>query len=111
VSRYGMIAYASSLDQAGPFGRDVADTALLYRHMVGHDSRDATSLAHPVEIVTPDAERLDGLVIGVPDHLTGEGVEPGVFAQFEAALETARNLGARIEKVALPHAPHALNAY
>ncbi len=111
VSRYGMIAFASSLDQAGPFARDVADTALLYRHMVGQDPRDATSIAHPEEIVQPSGERLDGLTIGIPDDLTGEGIEPGVFAAFEAALETARGLGATVEQVALPHAAHALSAY
>jgi aspartyl-tRNA(Asn)/glutamyl-tRNA(Gln) amidotransferase subunit A len=111
VSRYGMIAFASSLDQAGPFARDVADCALLFAHMTGRDPCDATSLQHPEAIAVPTAERLDGKVIGVPEELTGEGVEPGVMAAFEAALDRARELGARIERVALPHADHGLSAY
>ena len=111
VSRYGMIAFASSLDQAGPFARDVADTALLYRHMAGKDPRDATSVGHPEEIVAPTAADLQGIRLGVPEDLTGEGVEPGVLAAFEAALEQAEALGATVERVALPHADYGLSAY
>ncbi|MCW3041197.1 MAG: gatA [Solirubrobacterales bacterium] len=111
VSRYGMIAFASSLDQAGPFARTVTDTALLYAHMHGRDERDATSVGRPDEIALPTGERLDGIRLGVPDTLTGEGVEPGVMAAFAAALETARSLGATVEQVALPHADHGLSAY
>jgi aspartyl-tRNA(Asn)/glutamyl-tRNA(Gln) amidotransferase subunit A len=111
VSRYGMIAFASSLDQAGPLTRDVTDAALLYRHMVGRDERDSTSLAHPEEIVLPNAERLDGIRLGVPEELTGEGVEPGVMEAFEQTLELARSLGAQIERVPLPHADYGLSAY
>jgi aspartyl-tRNA(Asn)/glutamyl-tRNA(Gln) amidotransferase subunit A len=111
VSRYGMIAFASSLDQAGPFARDVTDTALLYRHMVGRDPRDATSVAHPEEIVLPTAQDLVGVRLGVPEELTGAGVESGVMATFEAALEQARALGATIERVALPHSGYGISAY
>ena len=67
VSRYGMIAFASSLDQAGPLTRDVTDSALIFRHMVGHDDRDATSVAFPEEVRLPTAQRLDGIRLGVPD--------------------------------------------
>lgn len=111
VSRYGMIAFASSLDQAGPFARNVTDTALLFSHMHGRDARDATSVGRPDDVVLPTAERLDGLRIGVPADLTGEGIEPGVHAAFEAALETARSLGASVEPVALPNADSGLAAY
>jgi len=111
VSRYGMIAFASSLDQAGPLTRDVTDAALLYRHMVGRDRCDATSLEHPEEIRLPSRERLDGVRLGVPEELSGEGIEPGVLANFEATLERARELGATVEPMRLPHAPHALAAY
>ena len=111
VSRYGMIAFASSLDQAGPFARDVADTALLYRHMAGKDPRDATSVGHPDEIVLPTRQDLKGIRLGVPEDLTGEGVEPGVMAAFEAALVQAQALGATVERVALPHADYGLSAY
>ncbi|HVP02165.1 MAG TPA: Asp-tRNA(Asn)/Glu-tRNA(Gln) amidotransferase subunit GatA [Solirubrobacteraceae bacterium] len=112
VSRYGMIAFASSLDQAGPLTRDVTDAALLYRHMVGTDPCDATAVGHPEEIRLPTAERLDGLRLGVPAELAaGEGLEPGVLAAFDQALETARGLGATVETCSLESAPHALSAY
>ncbi len=111
VSRYGMIAFASSLDQAGPLTRDVSDAALMLRHMVGRDKCDATSLAFPHEIVLPSAESLAGIRLGVPEELAGEGIEAGVLAAFNASLQQAERLGAKIEQVRLPHAPHALSAY
>jgi aspartyl-tRNA(Asn)/glutamyl-tRNA(Gln) amidotransferase subunit A len=111
VSRFGMIAFASSLDQAGPLTRDVTDAALLFRHMAGRDPRDSTSIGLPEEVRLPSAQRLDGIRLGVPDDLTGEGVEPGVMAAFEAALDRARELGASVERVALPHADYGLSAY
>jgi aspartyl-tRNA(Asn)/glutamyl-tRNA(Gln) amidotransferase subunit A len=111
VSRYGMIAFASSLDQAGPLTRDVSDAALMLGHMVGRDPCDATSLQFPEQIRLPDAERLDGVRLGVPQELTGEGIEPGVLQAFQAALDRAGELGAEVRAVHLPHAPHALSAY
>ncbi|MEA2298731.1 MAG: aspartyl-tRNA(Asn)/glutamyl-tRNA(Gln) amidotransferase subunit [Solirubrobacteraceae bacterium] len=112
VSRYGMIAFASSLDQAGPFARDVTDAALLLRHMVGErDACDSTSLSFPEEIALPDRTRLDGVRLGVPSELSGEGIEPGVLAAFAATLEHARELGATVETCTLPHAAHGLSAY
>ena len=112
-SRYGMIAFASSLDQAGPLTRDVTDAALLLRHMVGHDKCDSTSVPFPEEIAMPRAEDLKGVRLGVPEELTGAdgGVEAGVKASFDATLELAARLGAEIESCRLPHAPHALSAY
>jgi len=111
VSRYGMIAFASSLDQAGPLTRDVTDCALLFRHMTGDDPRDSTSLAFPGEAAMPSAERLDGIRLGVPEELTGEGIEAGVLANFNETLKKAEELGAIIEPCRLPHAPHGLSAY
>jgi aspartyl-tRNA(Asn)/glutamyl-tRNA(Gln) amidotransferase subunit A len=111
VSRYGMIAFASSLDQAGPLTRDVTDCALLFSHMTGEDPYDSTSLAFPGEVRMPSAERLDGVRLGVPEELTGEGIEDGVLASFRATLAKAEELGATIESCSLPHAPHALSAY
>jgi aspartyl-tRNA(Asn)/glutamyl-tRNA(Gln) amidotransferase subunit A len=110
-SRYGMIAFASSLDQAGPLTRDVTDAALLLAHMVGRDRRDSTSLEFPGEIELPRAEDLAGIRLGVPEELSGDGIEPGVLASFNATLRLAESLGATIEPCRLPHAPHALAAY
>jgi aspartyl-tRNA(Asn)/glutamyl-tRNA(Gln) amidotransferase subunit A len=113
VSRYGMIAFASSLDQAGPLARNVTDAALLFSRMIGKDPCDSTSLAFPGEVALPSAEDLRGIRLGVPEELTGSegGVEPGVRENFEAILELAEGLGATIETCRLPHAPHALSAY
>jgi aspartyl-tRNA(Asn)/glutamyl-tRNA(Gln) amidotransferase subunit A len=111
VSRYGMIAFASSLDQCGPLTRDVTDSALLYRHMVGRDPCDSTSLDHPEEIVLPSAERLDGKRFGVPPELTGEGVEPGVKEVFEKTLKLIEELGGELVDVALPHSTYGISAY
>jgi aspartyl-tRNA(Asn)/glutamyl-tRNA(Gln) amidotransferase subunit A len=112
-SRYGMIAFASSLDQAGPLTRDVTDSALLFRHMVGQDVNDSTSLAFPEEIRLPTGQDLQGVRLGVPAELLGAegGIDPGVRANFDAVLEIARGLGATVEPCRLIHAPHALAAY
>jgi aspartyl-tRNA(Asn)/glutamyl-tRNA(Gln) amidotransferase subunit A len=111
VSRYGMIAFASSLDQAGPLTRDVTDAALLLRHMAGRDACDSTSIGYPDQITLPSAESLDGMVFGVPPELSGEGIEPGVREVFEANLKTIEQLGGRLEEVSLPHSPHGIAAY
>ncbi len=112
-SRYGMIAFASSLDQAGPLTRDVTDAALILRHTVGRDPHDSTSLDYPGEIALPEREDLKGLRLGVPEDLTGAegGIEPGVRESFEATVALAEQLGASIEPCRLPHAPQALSAY
>jgi aspartyl-tRNA(Asn)/glutamyl-tRNA(Gln) amidotransferase subunit A len=112
-SRYGMIAFASSLDQAGPLARNVTDAALLFSQMVGRDRLDSTSVEFPEPVTLPTAEDLKGLRLGVPEELTGPegGVEEGVMASFEATLQLAQSLGAEVETCRLPHAPHALSAY
>ena len=111
VSRYGMIAFASSLDQAGPFTRDVTDSALLFGAMVGDDPCDSTSLPFPEPVNLPTATDLRGLRLGVPEELSGEGIDEGVLATFRDTLDRARDLGAEIVDITLPHAPHALAAY
>ena len=112
-SRYGMIAFASSLDQAGPLTRDVTDAALILRHTIGRDRRDSTSLEFPGEIELPSAEDLKGVRLGVPEELTGDGggIEAGVRENFEATIALAERLGATVEPCRLEHAPHALSAY
>ena len=111
VSRYGMIAFASSLDQAGPLTRDVTDCALALSHMVGRDPCDSTSTGLAEEVRLPTAERLEGLRFGVPPELTGEGVEPGVRAVFDETLKRIEDLGGELVEVGLPHSEHAIAAY
>jgi aspartyl-tRNA(Asn)/glutamyl-tRNA(Gln) amidotransferase subunit A len=110
VSRYGMIAFASSLDQCGPLTRDVTDSALLLRHMVGRDKCDSTSLDYPHEVELPTAERLDGIRFGVWG-LEEEGVEPGVVESCRAAIAKIEELGGSVEQIELPHASYGLSAY
>jgi aspartyl-tRNA(Asn)/glutamyl-tRNA(Gln) amidotransferase subunit A len=111
VSRYGMIAFASSLDQAGPFTRDVTDCALLFGAMVGQDPCDSTSLHFPEPVGAPTATDLRGIRLGVPEELSGDGIDEGVLKTFRETLDRARDLGAEIVEITLPHAPHALAAY
>jgi aspartyl-tRNA(Asn)/glutamyl-tRNA(Gln) amidotransferase subunit A len=113
VSRYGMIAFASSLDQAGPLTRTVRDAALLFGQMIGRDPLDSTSLAFPEPIELPRSEDLTGVRLGVPVELSSEaeGMEPGVAGAFAETLRIAEGLGASVEEIHLPHAPHALSAY
>ncbi|MBC7246479.1 MAG: Asp-tRNA(Asn)/Glu-tRNA(Gln) amidotransferase subunit GatA [Actinobacteria bacterium] len=112
VSRYGLVAFASSLDQVGPIAKDVRDCALLLSLIAGHDPRDSTSL--DVEL-PPYPEALDGgirgLKVGVPVELMQEGLTPGVRESVENALRLCGELGAEVEETALPHLDYALSAY
>jgi len=110
VSRYGMIAFASSLDQCGPLTRDVSDAALLFSHLVGRDPCDSTSLDYPEEVRMPSAERLDGLRFGVWG-LNEEGLEPGVAEVCRATLAKIEELGGAVEEIDLPAAPQGIAAY
>ena len=112
VSRYGLVAFASSLDQAGPFARTVEDAALLQSVTWGHDPRDATSVPGEVpDLLEGLEEGVAGLKVGVVRELQGEGYEPGVEVVFAAALERLAGLGAEIVEVSLPHAAYGLPAY
>jgi aspartyl-tRNA(Asn)/glutamyl-tRNA(Gln) amidotransferase subunit A len=111
ISRYGMIAFASSLDQAGPFTRDTTDAALLLGAMAARDHCDSTALGLSEPVRLPTATDLAGIRLGVPEELTGEGIEPGVLKAFQDTLDVARDLGASVETTHLPHAPHGLAAY
>jgi aspartyl-tRNA(Asn)/glutamyl-tRNA(Gln) amidotransferase subunit A len=110
VSRYGMIAFASSLDQCGPLTRDVTDAALMLRHLQGLDPCDSTSLGIPGEIPLPSAERLDGLRFGVWG-LEEEGLEPGVAGVVRETLGKIEELGGSVEEVEMPSAGLGLSAY
>jgi aspartyl-tRNA(Asn)/glutamyl-tRNA(Gln) amidotransferase subunit A len=113
VSRYGMVAFASSLDQCGPLTVNVQDAALLLRHLVGRDPSDSTSVDFPEPIATPKRRDLKGLRFGVPAELTSEaeGIEPGVAEVFERTLALIEELGGAVEETKLPHAPHGIAAY
>jgi len=113
VSRFGMIAFASSLDQCGPLTRDVTDAALLLRALAGRDRCDSTSTGIPGEIATPSREDLRGLRLGVPRELASdaEGIEAGVTATFEATVRVVEELGGEVAECDLPHSAHALEAY
>jgi aspartyl-tRNA(Asn)/glutamyl-tRNA(Gln) amidotransferase subunit A len=113
VSRYGIVALASSLDQAGPCARDVMDTALLHSVIAGHDPRDSTSINAPVPDFVSAALTADvrGMKIGVIKELQGEGFQSGVLERFNQSLEILTNLGAEIVEVSCPHFQYALGAY
>jgi aspartyl-tRNA(Asn)/glutamyl-tRNA(Gln) amidotransferase subunit A len=113
VSRYGLVAFSSSLDQAGPCARTVLDTALLHEAIAGHDPRDATSINAPVPQVVAAAKSGDvkGMKIGVVKELNGDGYQPGVRARFEESLELLAKAGAEIVEVSCPNFEYALAAY
>ena len=113
VSRYGLIAYSSSLDQAGPFGRTVLDTAMLHEIIAGHDAHDATSINAPVPAVVAAAKSGDvkGMKIGVIKQLQGEGYQKGVQTRFTESLDLLASLGAEIVEVDCPSFEYALAAY
>ena len=112
VSRYGLVAFASSLDQVGPFARTVADLALVSEALFGHDPRDATSATVPVPPLTAGLEGdLAGLRVGVPRSFLASGVEVETMARFDEALCALAAAGAEVREIALPHLPHAVATY
>jgi aspartyl-tRNA(Asn)/glutamyl-tRNA(Gln) amidotransferase subunit A len=112
VSRYGLIAFASSLDQVGPFARDVRDAATLLEAIAGHDPMDSTSIPDaPTDVTSRLTEGIDGLRVGVVKELFLEGTEPGVLARVREGLERLERLGARLEECSLPSFEYALSAY
>ena len=113
VSRYGVVAFASSLDQVGPVAKTVRDVALLYSIIAGRDVEDSTTVELPVPIVLPEDERLDGLRIGVPRQATElEAIEPGVRTACDAALVRLEELGAEVgARVSVPSTLYGLSAY
>ncbi len=112
VSRFGLVAFASSLDQIGPFARDAHDVALLMQAIAGYDPLDSTSMNVPVPdyraALTGD---LKGLRVGVPEEYWVEGTEPGVVKAVHEAIETLRDLGAEVGEVSLPHTRYGIAAY
>ena len=117
VSRYGLVAFASSLDQIGPFAKDVTDAAILLGAVAGHDRRDSTSVDLPVPDYLAglsDSERSgpsEGLRVGVPKEYFIEGIQPEVEAAVRAAIATLHDLGAEVREISLPHTDLALPVY
>jgi aspartyl-tRNA(Asn)/glutamyl-tRNA(Gln) amidotransferase subunit A len=113
ISRFGMVAFASSLDQCGPLTRDVTDAALLLRLMEGRDRHDTTSVGIEGGVETPSREDLRGLRFGVPRELAAdaEGIEPGVAANFEATLRKIEELGGELDECELPSTTNGISAY
>ncbi|MFA4837147.1 MAG: Asp-tRNA(Asn)/Glu-tRNA(Gln) amidotransferase subunit GatA [Dehalococcoidia bacterium] len=112
VSRYGLVAFASSLDQIGPLTRDVTDAALVMNAIAGHDPQDSTSVSQPVpdytQALTP---HLKGLRLGVPKEYFVEGMQPGVKQVMQAAILKLEELGAVVEEISLPSTKYALAVY
>ena len=112
VSRYGLIAFASSLDQIGPFARTAHDCALLLGAVAGYDPLDSTSVDEPVpDYLAALTGDIKGLRVGVPREYAGEGVEPGVQARIEEAIKTLERLGAKVKPCSLPNTRYGVAAY
>lgn len=112
ISRYGLVAFASSLDQIGPLSRDVTDCALLLKVIAGHDPRDSTSAPGGVPDYTAClVNDVRGLKIGVPREYMGEGIDSGVKKVIDEAVEVFTRLGAMVEETSLPHCKYAIPAY
>ncbi|MBN8413531.1 Asp-tRNA(Asn)/Glu-tRNA(Gln) amidotransferase subunit GatA [Halomonas denitrificans] len=112
VSRYGMIAYASSLDQGGPMARSAEDCAHLLNAIAGHDVRDSTSVARGVPDYTEELTApLSGLKIGLPREYFGDGLDSGVRQAIDEAIKVYESLGASVREVSLPHTQYAIPAY
>ncbi len=112
VSRYGLVAFASSLDQIGPLTQDVTDCALIMNSIAGHDKRDSTSVPESVPDYTKCLKTdLKGMKLGVPKEYYVEGMQPEVAAAMKAAHKKLEELGAELEEMSLPHTPYALAVY
>ena len=113
VSRYGLVAFASSLDVVSPFARNVADVTALYEAIAGHDARDATSVGNPVTRadLTRGADALRGLRVGVPKEYFAEGIDGEVAASVRAALDRMADAGAELVELSMPHTRYAVATY
>jgi aspartyl-tRNA(Asn)/glutamyl-tRNA(Gln) amidotransferase subunit A len=112
VSRYGLIAFASSLDRVGPFTRSVADAATMLEVLAGPDAMDATSSQQPVASYAAEAAKpVQGLRIGIPEEYFGEGLDPEIRAAIEASLASLEAAGCTLHKVSLPHTKYAVPTY
>lgn len=111
VSRYGLVAFASSFDQVGPLTRSVTDAALMLKFLVGKDPCDSTSVEYPGEVALPEERDLSGVRMGIVRELVGDGIDPGVLETFNQTVEKLKAAGAQIGEASLPHSEYALPAY
>ena len=113
VSRFGLIAMASSLDQIGPIAKTVEDAALLFKAIVGQDRYDSTSVAtnYGTEILNPKLADIKNLTVGLPEEYFIPGLEPAVLKEIEKAIEAIKSLGLKFKKISLPHTQYALSCY
>ena len=113
VSRYGLIAMASSLDQIGPFTKTVEDAAILFKEIAGKDQFDATSAdaGYGDELTMPDLKKIKDMTVGLPDEYFQDGLEPEVAEGMKEAIKKIESLGLKFKKISLPHTKHALSCY
>ena len=112
VSRYGLVAFASSLDQVGPLTKDVADCALMMNAIAGHDTRDSTSIKQEVPDYTAALrDDMQGVRVGIPQEYFGEGLDPEVDKEVRAGIDMLKEAGAEIVEVSLPHTPYCVAVY
>ncbi|MBS1820789.1 MAG: Asp-tRNA(Asn)/Glu-tRNA(Gln) amidotransferase subunit GatA [Acidobacteria bacterium] len=112
VSRYGLIAFASSLDRVGPFTKNVKDAATMLEVLAGHDAMDATSSSRPVASYVKEMERpVEGLRVGIPEEYFGEGLDPEIRIAIEKVLDGLKAAGCVLKKVSLPHTKYAIPTY
>lgn len=112
ISRWGMIAFASSLDQAGTMTRDAKDAAIMMNAMTRFDTKDSTCVDHPIDDYTSQLNNsLEGLTIGLPKEYFGDGLNPGTQAAVETAIKTYESLGAKVKSITLPHTHLSVPAY
>jgi aspartyl-tRNA(Asn)/glutamyl-tRNA(Gln) amidotransferase subunit A len=113
VSRWGLVAYASSLDQIGPFGRCVSDCAIGLETIAGHDERDSTSIPEAMPTLRDQLDgNVEGLVVGLPrEYFVEEGVDPGVLARVRESIAVLEDAGIRFKEISLPHTAHTIATY
>src|SRR6267142_1031223 len=112
VSRYGLIAFASSLDRIGPFARNVADVAAVLKVMAGRDPNDSTSATAPVEDYSAELKKpVKGMKVGIPKEYFGEGMDSGVRGKITAGIELLRKLGCQVMDIQMPHTDYAIATY
>lgn len=113
VSRYGLIALASSLDQIGPLTKTVEDSAILFQAIAGHDTKDSTSnnIIYGDELLNPKIERVKEMVIGLPKEYFGDGLDKDIASEIDSVIKDLKSLGIKFKSISLPHTRYAVSCY